>query len=327
MGHCASRLNLVEVFQPERRRVRELESQLRSNERELRRLRDQLRELQQNRDPSRDWVIYRNEIQIMRELGRGAWGVVYLGRFHGCEVAVKQMHREIISDRNRRVFEREVDIASKCRHPCLLQFIGATADNQTPLLVTELMECSLRERICSITAVDVTVICLDVARALNYLHQKPRPIIHHDVSSANVLLRHQRNQWQAKLSDYGTANFVRQSNINYAGAWIYCAPESGREDPDRPISVKVDVYSFGVLLCEMCIRQDPDPNRRREQIRQMRESRFQNLVERCIHEHPGMRPNMDTIIEQLESLRVRQLRMARTGRPAWSSRHFFTSLM
>lgn len=247
MGHCASRLNLVEVFQPERRRVRELESQLRSNNRELRRLRDQLRELQQNRDPSRDWVINRNEIQITdQELGRGAWGVVYLGRFHGCEVAVKQMYGEIISDRNRHVFEREVDIASKCRHPCLLQFIGATADNQTPLLVTELMDCSLRERICSITAQDVTVICLDVARALNYLHQKPTPIIHHDVSSANVLLRRLCNQWKAKLSDYGTANFVRQSNINYAGAWIYCAPESSREDPDRPISVKVgnDASSF-----------------------------------------------------------------------------------
>ena len=247
MGNSASRLNLEELFHPERRRVRELESQLRSNNEELRRLRDQLRELQQNRDPSRDWVINRKHIQITgQELGRGAWGVVYLGRFHGCEVAVKQMYDEILSDRNRHLFEREVDIASKCRHPCLLQFIGATADNQTPLLVTELMECSLRERICSITAEDVTVICLDVARALNYLHQKPLPIIHHDVSSANVLLRRQRNQWQAKLSDYGTANFVRQSNINYAGALIYCAPESRREDPDRPISVKVgnDTSSF-----------------------------------------------------------------------------------
>ena len=164
------------------------------------------------------------------------------------------MHDEIISDRNRRVFEREVDIASKCRHPCLLQFIGAAADSQTPLLVTELMDCSLRERLSArrpddpqITAEDVTVICLDVTLALNYLHQfKPVPIIHHDVSSANVLLIRQRDQWQAKLSDYGTANFARQSNINYAGALIYCAPESRRADPDRPISVKVgnDTSSF-----------------------------------------------------------------------------------
>lgn len=238
-----SGLNSVEVFQPVRRRVRRLRVQLSH----LQQNRDQLRDLQQNRDLSHDWVINRKHVQITgQELGRGAWGVVYRGRFHGCEVAVKQMYDEILSDRNRRLFEREVDIASKCRHPCLLQFIGATADSQTPLLVTEMMECSLRERISSITAGDVTVISLDVARALNYLHQKSRPIIHHDVSSANVLLRRQRDQWQAKLSDYGTANFVRESNINYAGALIYCAPESRREDPNRPISVKVgnDASSF-----------------------------------------------------------------------------------
>ena len=250
MGQCLrSTLNSVGVQQPERRRNRELESQLRSNNQQIRRLRDQLRELQRNRDPSRDWVINRQEIQITHEeLGRGAWGVVFRGRFHGCEVAVKQMYDEIMSDRNRRLFEREVDIASKCRHPCLLQFIGATADSQTPLLVAELMDCSLRERLFStqnnrhdpqLTAEDVVVISLDVARALNYLHQKPTPIIHNDVSSANVLLRRQRNQWQAKLSDYGTANFVRQSNISYAGALSYCAPEVRREDPDRPVSVKV----------------------------------------------------------------------------------------
>ena len=244
MGHCMSRLV--------RRTVGRLSVQLRELQqnrdqlRDVQQNRDQSRELQQNRD-SRDWVINRKEIQITdQEIGRGAWGVVYLGRFHGCEVAVKQMYGEIICDRNRRVFEREVDIASKCRHPCLLQFIGATADNQTPLLITELMECNLRDSLYSITAEDVTVICLDVARALNYLHQKPRPIIHHDVSSANVLLRRLSNQWQAKLSDYGTANFVRQSNINYAGALIYCAPESRRTDPDRPISFKVgnDASSF-----------------------------------------------------------------------------------
>ena len=174
MGHCVSRLNSVGVELPGRRRVLELENQLRSNHEEVRRLRDQLRVFQQNRRPSRDWVINPEEIQILTNqvLGRGAWGVVCRGRFHGCEVAVKQMYGEIMSDRNRHVFEREVDMASKCRHPCLLQFIGATADNQTPLLVTELMDCSLRERLYSresirhdllITAEDVTVISLDVA--------------------------------------------------------------------------------------------------------------------------------------------------------------------
>ena len=135
MGHCMSRLVRRTVGRLSVQ-LRELQ-QNRDQSRDVQQNRDQSRELQQNRD-SRDWVINRKEIQITdQEIGRGAWGVVYLGRFNGCEVAVKQMYGEIISDRNRRVFEREVDIASKCRHPCLLQFIGATADNKTPLLITE----------------------------------------------------------------------------------------------------------------------------------------------------------------------------------------------
>ena len=240
---------------PEQQRNRELERQLRSRDQEISRLRDQLREAGQSsaRAPSSDWVINRNEIQIYREheLGRGAWGIVYRGNFHGCDVAVKEMYENIMSHETRRVFDREISMASKCRHPCLLQFIGATTDER-PLFVTEIMECSLRERLYprqynrydDFSPGEVPVISLDVARALNYLHQKPKPIIHHDISSANVLLWRQRNQWRAKVSDYGTANFVRQNTTNYAGAVIYCAPESITVDKDRPISLKVSTYPF-----------------------------------------------------------------------------------
>ena len=110
------------------------------------------------------------------ELGRGAWGAVFKGKFRGCDVAVKEMFDEIYSSYNSHLFEREVDIASKCRHPCLLQFIGATI-NERPLLVTEIMDCSLRAmlnntREPSPSEREICVICPDVARPLNYLHQK-----------------------------------------------------------------------------------------------------------------------------------------------------------
>ena len=248
--------------------ISQLQDQLRSNDPETSRLSDQLRGARQSsaRASSSDWAIDRNEIIIYtkQQLGRGAWGIVYRGNFHGCDVAVKEMYENIMSHETRRVFEREVNMASKCRHPCLLQFIGATTDER-PLLVTEIMECSLRERLYprqynrydDFSTEEVPVISLDVARALNYLHHmKPTPMIHHDVSSANVLLWRQCNKWRAKVSDYGTANFVRQSSINYAGAVIYCAPESMTEDRERPISVKVSTYPsrkryqwrYGVLI-------------------------------------------------------------------------------
>ena len=187
-----------------------------------------LRDNQAQRSP--DWVIPRNKIQLTtKSLGRGAWGEVVQGRFCGCVVAVKTIHDLILSHHSRRLFEREMDIASRCRHPCLLQFIGATNDDHTPLFLTEVMETSLRallqERFLSQT--EITVIALDVARGLNYLHQKhPIPILHRDISSANVLLWRQGTQWRAKVSDYGTANFKKQTMTVAPGARIYSAPEA-----------------------------------------------------------------------------------------------------
>ena len=179
---------------------------------------------------ARDWVILRDEIQITEKcLWRGGWGIVNEGTYCGCTVAVKQIHELILSPHNINLFEREMNIASKCRHPHLLQFIGATKDEGTPLFVTELMEKSLRTLLeqRQLSETEIAVISLDVALALNYLHQKkPEPIIHRDVSSANVLLWRQGDQWRGKVSDYGTANFVQQTMTVAPGARIYSAPEA-----------------------------------------------------------------------------------------------------
>lgn len=122
-----------------------------------------------------------------------------------------------MSDCHRESFVREAEMASRCHHPCLLQFIGATTDERP--VITEIMEYSLRTRLYNhdeppLSQIEITIISLDVAKALNYLHQKPQPINHHDISSGNVLLWRHGHQWRAKVSDYGTVNFVRRSNIN-----------------------------------------------------------------------------------------------------------------
>ena len=215
--------------------VSSLERQLREKDREISELElslslAQRRISEQRRQERCDWVISRDEIQISENcLGRGGWGSVNEGTYCGCTVAVKQIHDLILSPHNRLLFEREMNIASACRHPCLLQFIGATNDEGSPLFVTELMEMSLRalleER--QLSETETQVISLDVARALNYLHQKkPSPIIHRDVSSANVLLWQQGDQRRGKVSDYGTANFIQQTMTVAPGAAIYCAPEA-----------------------------------------------------------------------------------------------------
>ena len=92
---------------------------------------------------------------------------------------------------------------------------------------------------------EIRVISLDVARAINYLHQKkPKPIIHRDVSSANVLLWQQGDQWRGKVSDYGTANFMQHTMTVAAGAMIYSAPEAFTSNQ----TVKVSFSKFRIFL-------------------------------------------------------------------------------
>ncbi|XP_068698267.1 uncharacterized protein [Montipora foliosa] len=229
-----------------------LETQLRMKNHELSELETSLSAAQQMiielRQESCDWVIFRDEIQVKDKcLGKGDWGSVNEATYCSCKVAVKQIHELILSPHNRRLFEREMYIASRCRHSCLLQFIGATNDEGSPLFVTELMELSLRALLEQrrLTQTQISVIFLDVSRALNYLHHmKPSPIVHRDVSSANVLLWRRGEQWRGKVSNYGTAKFVQQTVTLAPGALIYSAPEAVSSNQTS----MVDVYSFGVLL-------------------------------------------------------------------------------
>ena len=233
--------NLQEELRAEQQRVTDLQWQLRTYEQGERPRVEQQRVLGIRRGNEEDRVIDRSEIEIgTKQLGEGGWGRVVEGKFQRCPVAVKQLYDIIDSSYNRELFQREIEMASRCRHPCLLQFIGATNDRESPLFVMELMETSLRALLDGheLSETDISVISLDVARALNYLHKKN--VIHRDISSANVLLWRQGNQWRGKVSDYGTANFKQLSRTMAPGAMIYSAPEALTPNPNQTEKVGYD---------------------------------------------------------------------------------------
>ena len=245
--------NAEEQLQGKDEEVSSLESRLEEKEQQVDELEESFSATRQalnrlSRQQPPDWVIPRDEIQLTEEcLGTGGWGIVVKGRYCGCTVAVKQIYDSLLKSSSyyRESFEREMNIASRCRHPCLLQFIGATNDEGTPLFVTELMETSLRalseQR--SLSPTEVSVISLDVAQALNYLHlKKPSPIIHRDISSANVLLWREADQWRGKVSDYGTANFKRDIMTACPGSRIYSAPEALTESQTAKVCVHLYIW-------------------------------------------------------------------------------------
>ena len=227
--------SLERLLRAKQHEIDELETSLSAAQRALN---------ERSRHQTPDWVIPRDQIQLTEKcLGKGGWGSVTEGKYCGLPVAVKQIHELILSDHNRRLFEREMSIAARCRHPCMLQFIGATNDEGSPLFVTELMESSLRALLEQrpLSSLEVSVISLDVARALNYLHlKKPSPIIHRDISSANVLLWRQADQWRGKVSDYGTANVLQHTMTVGPGAIIYSAPEAHTKHQTVKVCLKIE---------------------------------------------------------------------------------------
>ena len=84
---------------------------------------------------------------------------------------------------------------------------------------------------------------------------RPDPIVHRDVSSANVLVKpNESGGYRAKVSDYGSANFLSKLTTMGPGNASYAAPESMNP---RLQSAKMDVYSYGILLLEMATGQFP----------------------------------------------------------------------
>lgn len=62
------------------------------------------------------------------------------------------------------------------------------------------------------------------------------------------------------------------------------------------------MFSFGALLCEICIRQLPDPDNRDTQVALVRNSRLRALIRRCLEKDPTARPSMEAIIDELGQL-------------------------
>ena len=264
------------------------------------------------RQHEQNWKVRHKDVTFTKEeLGRGAWGAVRVGVFRGQRVAVKQLHMTIEGEHSLALLNREINTMSKLRHPNLLLFIGAVLDHPSghPLIITEIMNTSLRRAYEKGQLTDKSTklsVLRDTAAGLNYLHCHPDEIIHRDVSSANVLLESRGpNKWRAKLSDFGSANVAPKAFTQGMGTLVYSAPES---IPDilgtkkQQLTTKMDVFSYGVLLCEVLISSFPDADQFQTMLRSVSRSSppIGQLVQDCINRNPKGRPTMKQVIQQID---------------------------
>ena len=252
------------------------------------------------------WRIPSSKVVTMTTIGTGGWGEVLEGTVR---VAVKRLHIAILNQRNLERLQREMRLLAEVRHPNLVQFIGAVFDRSPPLIITELLDMNLRQAYEQniLGPGDRLSIFIDVAKALEYLHQRYEPIIHRDVSAPNVLLqRMPNNQWKGKVSDLGSANFLQNAQTMGEGAIVYSPPEviprayNPRREQVRQ-TTKIDVYSYGVLLCEVSTSRFPSAENYWDMVESVRRDcpQLHALIEHCTQERPEDRPNMEAVLVRL----------------------------
>ena len=258
----------------------------------------------EQRGPS--WEVKEDELEMTEErLGIGGWAEVRIAKL---KVAAKCLHEQLDYKYHHDLFRREMNVAARVSHPNLLRFLGARLEGGMAIL-TELMPTSLRALVDRghadqehrLSRELILSIAIDVACALNYLHHMtPTPIVHRDLSSANVLLQPTPDGgWLAKVSDYGSANFQSQLQTLNPGSPVYSAPESNFPLFQSP---KMDIYSFGVLLVEMCTCEFPVPERRAELIQSILYPQLVDLINRCLAEHRDRRPTAAELVKLLQAM-------------------------
>ena len=212
------------------------------------------------------------KIEESEVVGRGSYGTVSRAKWYGTVVAVKKLHDIFQKSLNTselrsgllRNLARELNILVQVSHPNIVQFYGIykPPEMHTSLeltldtyIVQEFMCCSLDVRNLQrprLTFRNVTDISLDISSGLQYLHDRPNPIIHRDLATKNVLLSH---DGVAKIGDLGVAKVLNQNLSSMftrqPGTELYMPPEVKIQGV--AYDTKIDIYSFGVIMLEVSI--------------------------------------------------------------------------
>ncbi|KAG6672017.1 hypothetical protein I3842_16G035300 [Carya illinoinensis] len=192
------------------------------------------------------------------EIGRGAGGIVYKGVLADNRVAaIKQLYE---AHQGEDVFLAEVSIIGRLNHMNLIEMWGYCAEGKHRLLVSEYMEHgSLADNLSS-NSLDWKKrfeIALGTAKGLSYLHEECLEwVLHCDVKPENIFLD---SYYKPKVADFGLSKLQSRGELDNSsfskmrGTRGYMAPEWLF---NLPITSKVDVYSYGIVVLEMVTGKD-----------------------------------------------------------------------
>jgi len=192
--------------------------------------------------------------EILRELGRGGFGVVYEARDRelGRQVALKFV-RPGQAELDEGKVAREAEAIARLSHPNLITLYDVGRNETGPYLVFELLRGkTLQERIDDgpMPVQEAVHVAVEVARGLAHAHGEG--VIHRDLKPANVFVT---NKGQVKILDFGMAHAFGRRRLS-GGTPAYMAPEQWE---DAPEDERTDVFALGVMLYRMLSGEYPFP--------------------------------------------------------------------
>lgn len=187
---------------------------------------------------------------LLRELGRGGFGVVYeaFDRELGRVVALKAIRpgSHTVAEARREALQREAEAVAPLSHPNIVTLHDRGEGESGPFLVMEMLHGeTLQERLGrgALPPPEAVAVAVELARALAHAHANG--VLHCDLKPSNVFLT---ENGEVKVLDFGLAHVFGTSGARGGGTPGYMAPEQWRGQPE---DTWTDVFGLGVLLFEM----------------------------------------------------------------------------
>jgi formylglycine-generating enzyme required for sulfatase activity len=259
-------------------------------------------------DPPTEFEEYR----LVRELGRGAMGRVWLAEDFLLErlVAVKFIAGEIDPGHRQRFFT-EARAAARLSHPNVVAIHRVGEVSRRPYLVSEFVRGTSLDRVPRpVDGAQLLGWAIQLSRGLAAAHR--RNVLHRDLKPANVMIT---DEGELKLLDFGLAQLL-DGGIGpgeTVGTPLYMAPEVWRGEP---ATTRSDLWSLGVMLYELGAGSAPFPGPDVDAISKAVQSedappmsgpsidpKLASLIDRCLKRDPAARwPSVDALRDALESL-------------------------
>nr|XP_029118350.1 serine/threonine-protein kinase CTR1 isoform X1 [Elaeis guineensis]XP_029118351.1 serine/threonine-protein kinase CTR1 isoform X1 [Elaeis guineensis]XP_029118352.1 serine/threonine-protein kinase CTR1 isoform X1 [Elaeis guineensis] len=267
-----------------------------------------------------DLMIPWRDLVLKEKIGAGSFGIVHRADWNDSQdVAVKILMEQDNHPECLKEFLREVAIMRSLRHPNIVLLMGAVTQPPNLAIVTEylsrgslyrlLHRPDARENLDEKCRLNMA---FDVAKGMNYLHQRNPPIVHRDLKSPNLLVD---KEYTVKVGDFGLSRLKENTFLcsrTAAGTPEWMAPEIFRDELSNE---KSDVYSFGVILWELMSLQQPWSNLnpaqvvaavgfkgRRLEIPSDVDPRVAGIIKSCWANEPWKRPSFASIMESLKPL-------------------------